>query len=178
MGTTLCTDLPELSLAPVLRDPNIAVGVDATISPTGRINKDSNLVVAVKGYTHGGVPAGHMEVLGADLVDRVGDAPVLLDAAEVHDLVVDLGVGEGGYDEEEGAQGCEEHCEAGETDHCRFCCPVCRENFDRYSVVLQTTEGRIFVIWNWRRKRVFLEEGNRFDGRVSASIYQPKWRSV
>lgn len=121
LGITLGTHLPELSLTPVLGDPNIAVGVDTAITPAWGVDKDSNLVVAVKGYTHRGVPARHMDVLAAEVVDGVGNAPILFDAAEVHDLIVDLGVGKDGNGEEEGAQGCEEHCETGKTNHCCVC---------------------------------------------------------
>lgn len=126
LSITLGTNLPELSLTPVLRNPNIAVGVDAAIAPARRVDKDSNLVVAVKGYTVRGVPARHVDVLVAKVVDGVSNAPILFDAAEVHELIVDLGICEDGGDEEEGAQGCEEHCEAGATDHYWVCSIVCR----------------------------------------------------
>ena len=122
----LRTRLPELSLTPVLRDPNIAVGVDAAIAPARGVDKDSNLVVAVEGCSYRSGSAGYVDVFAAEVVDGLGDAPVLLDAAVVHELVVDFGVRDDGGDEEEGAESCEEESEAGEADHCCFCFIVCR----------------------------------------------------
>jgi hypothetical protein len=141
----LRTNLPKLSLTPILRDPNIRVGVDASITPTHGISRNGHFVAAtVKGNTHGGVSAGHVDVFAAEGVDGVDDAPVLFHARVFHYGVVPFGVGVGGGGEEEGAEGEEEEGEAG--DDAGHCCGswlvlfVCFESGG--SVVLQTTEEK------------------------------------
>lgn len=105
---TLRTSLPKLSLAPVLRDPHIAVGIDSAIVPAGRGSAYGNLVAAtVKGDTDGGIGARHVQVLLAEGVDGVDDAPVLFQAGEFVDCPVPFGFCDGRDGEEEGAEGCD-----------------------------------------------------------------------
>lgn len=68
-----------------------------------------------------------MDVFAAECVDGVDDAPVLFETDEFHYCVVVFVVCGDGGGEEEGAEGCDEEGEAGDTDHCcgLFC--VCLE---------------------------------------------------
>jgi hypothetical protein len=119
----LRTSLPKLSLTPILGDPNIRIRINASITPTRWISRHGNFVsAAVKGNTHGGVGAGHVEVFAAEGADGVDDAPVLFYAGVFHHRVVPFGVGVGWGGEEEGAEGEEEEGKAGgDAGHCCGC---------------------------------------------------------
>ena len=118
LSISLGTSLPELSLTPILRDPNIRVLIDSTIDLADSVGSNRNFVsAAVKGDTELSVSTGHVQVLSAELVDGVDDAPVLFQARDSHELVFAFLFGEDGGGEEEGAEGCDEEGEAGDADH-------------------------------------------------------------
>lgn len=66
---SLRTNFPKLSSTPILRNPNIAVLVHATVFETLRVGDDGYFVCAVEVLTDGGDDAGEVEVAGAEEVD-------------------------------------------------------------------------------------------------------------